>query len=214
MKRGLFIALEGIDGSGKSIQVDSLKKKIQKTNHACYKTEEPTQGPVGALIRQCLCGRLTIDENTLAAMFAADRLDHLYNHVNGLRDKLIKGTSVICDRYLLSSYAYQSVRAPLEWIEDINRIAEDTVKVDRHIFLDVSPETAVKRIAANRQSRDLFEKKDRLTAVRENYLNIIKLLKEEHQADIVIIDGEQPVEKVTEDIWNSVSDLFDPQNKE
>jgi dTMP kinase len=207
MKRGLFITFEGIDGSGKSTQVGLLKSKICKTNHACYTTLEPTDGPIGSLLRLVLSGRIKMDERSIAALFAADRLDHINNDISGIRDKLLKGTSVICDRYLLSSYAYQSVRTPLDWVMNLNSEAERLVNVDCTVFIDISPDVAIKRIALNRGNRDLFETKDRLVAVREKYLELIDMYKSER--NILIVDGEASVEEISDTIWEHVSTLLD-----
>ncbi|MCR5624921.1 MAG: dTMP kinase [Lachnospiraceae bacterium] len=207
MKRGLFITLEGIDGSGKSTQVNLLKNNINKANHACYTTVEPSDGPLGAMLRTVLSGRVKMDESAMAALFAADRLDHITNDVNGIRDKVIKGTTVVCDRYLLSSYAYQSVRSPLDWVIDLNRQAKTLLPVDLTIFIDVTPEVAIKRITANRSSRDLFESKEMLTAVRDKYLELIEELGEEE--NIIIVNGDQSVEDLSDEIWEKVSQLYD-----
>lgn len=69
--------------------------------------------------------------------FAADRLDHINNSVNGLKSKIDEGISVISDRFVLSNYAYQSVKAPLEWVMELNRISLDTLRPDCHIYIDV-----------------------------------------------------------------------------
>ncbi len=207
MKKGKFIAIEGIDGSGKTSQINLLKERIQKTNHAVYTTQEPSDGPFGAMLRQFLRGRMSTDESALATLFAADRLDHLSNNSDGLMDKINRGTTVICDRYLLSSYAYQSVRSPLDWVKDLNRVARDLQKVDCHIFINVSPELAIKRIAHGRQGRELFETTERLEAVRNKYLSIIEDLKDEE--NIIVIDGDKSIEEISDDIWAGVSHLFE-----
>ena len=102
-KKGKFIVFEGIDGSGKTTQINLLKQKIENTGTKCLETREPSDGPVGVMIRQCLTGRMKIDEAALAALFAADRLDHINNSVNGLKSKIDEGISVISDRFVLSN---------------------------------------------------------------------------------------------------------------
>ncbi|HBA96917.1 MAG TPA: dTMP kinase, partial [Lachnospiraceae bacterium] len=130
--KGHFIVFEGIDGSGKTTQIDLLKKHIEENGFICYKTKEPTDGPVGSLLRQCLAGSVQTDEMTLAALFAADRLDHILNNQNGLLKKLDEGISVISDRYILSTYAYQSVRVPLDWVMALNSMAAGKIHPDCH----------------------------------------------------------------------------------
>lgn len=205
-KRGRFITFEGIDGSGKSTQISLLKKHIEQCNASCYETLEPSGGPVGAMLRQCLSGRMKTDEKTLAALFAADRLDHLLNENDGICSKIEQGINVICDRYILSSYAYQSVRVPLDWVMQLNEQAIQTLKPDCHIFIDVTPDTALERMAQGRFHKDLFETKERLTEVRQRYLELIDTLQEKET--IFIIDGNQTIEKISADIWNKVQHFF------
>ena len=119
-KKGSFIVFEGIDGSGKTTQINLLKQKIEALNIKCLETREPSDGPIGVMIRQCLTGRMQMDEAALAALFAADRLDHINNGTNGLKNKLEDGICVISDRFVLSNYAYQSVKAPLDWVMNLN----------------------------------------------------------------------------------------------
>ena len=167
-KKGKFIVFEGIDGSGKTTQINLLKQKIENTGTKCLETREPSDGPVGVMIRQCLTGRMKMDEAALAALFAADRLDHINNSVNGLKSKIDEGISVISDRFVLSNYAYQSVKAPLEWVMELNRISLDTLRPDCHIYIDVDPEITLDRMQNGRFQTELFENKKRLTEVRKN----------------------------------------------
>lgn len=137
-KNGCFIVFEGIDGSGKSTQISLLKEHIEEHSINCMTTMEPSNGPIGTLLRQFLSGRIKGEETTLTALFAADRLDHLNNPVNGIRKLLEDGIAVISDRYVFSNYAYQSVSVPLEWIMKCNEMANETVRPDCHIFIDVA----------------------------------------------------------------------------
>ena len=204
--KGRFIAFEGIDGSGKSTQINLLKKRIEQCQAPCYETLEPSTGPIGSLLRQYLSGRMKADERTLATLFAADRLDHLLNETDGICPKLESGIHVICDRYLLSSYAYQSVRVPLDWVMQLNAAAADTLHPDCHIFIDVAPDITLERMAKERFHKDLFETKERLTEVRNRYLELIDKLRE--QETIILIDGNQSMEQVSDDIWNRTKHFF------
>ena len=142
-KRGHFFVFEGIDGSGKTTQIHLLQKRIEQQGVRCMETKEPTDGPIGSLLRQCLTGRMNIDEYSISAMFAADRLDHLQNETDGLCHKIEEGISVISDRYVFSNYAYQSVSVPLEWLVQLNAQAAKLLRPDCHIFIDVDPTTAM-----------------------------------------------------------------------
>ena len=167
---------------------------------------EPTDGPVGSLVHQIMIGRMKADNKVIASLFAADRLDHLLNEVNGLVAKIEEGTTVISDRYYLSSYAYHSVDMPMEQVIAMNAPSRDLLKPALHIFVDIDPDTAVARIAANRQHTELFEKKSRLEKTREQYLNVMEKLQGEE--NIVIIDGTQSVEEIAEEVWMNVKKFF------
>ena len=82
--KGKFIVFEGTDGSGKSTQMKMLGKYLKTKGIPVYGTHEPTESPFGALLRSCLTGRVEADERAIAALFAADRIDHITNSVNGL----------------------------------------------------------------------------------------------------------------------------------
>lgn len=206
-RRGAFLTFEGIDGSGKSTQIHRLKNRIEQSGKLCYETLEPSGGPIGSLLRQYLSGRMKADEKTLAALFAADRLDHLQNETDGICPKIEQGIHVICDRYLLSSYAYQSVCAPLDWVMQLNSMSVNTLKADCHIFIDVTPEQSLERMKKGRVHQDLFETKERLTNVRNRYLDLINQLKDTE--NIVVIDGDQTIEQIEAQIWDSVSPFFE-----
>src|SRR4051812_8814260 len=105
MSKNLFIALEGIDGSGKSSQVRLLAKKLQAAGHKVHATFEPTDGHIGKLLRSILKGTIKADNRTIAGLFLADRLDHLLHEETGLVKMLEQGYTVITDRYYFSSYA-------------------------------------------------------------------------------------------------------------
>ncbi len=83
-RKGTFIVFEGIDGSGKSTQINRLSDKLKSKNHAVYQTFEPSDGSVGSMVRQMLKGELEVDQRTIALLFAADRTDHLVNNKNGV----------------------------------------------------------------------------------------------------------------------------------
>ena len=98
IEKGKFIAFEGIDGSGKSTQIQLLNDKLKAEGIYCYTTMEPTDSPIGSLIRQILTGRIKTDNKAIAALFAADRLDHILNDDNGILTKILNGTTVITSR--------------------------------------------------------------------------------------------------------------------
>src|SRR5689334_6147248 len=147
MKKNLFIALEGLDGSGKSTQVKLLSDKLKKAGHAVYSTFEPTDSPIGSIIRNIFKHRIKADERTIAALFVADRLDHLTNETNGVLKKIEEGYTVITDRYYFSSYAYHGVHLPLDWIIESNSLSAGLLRPDLNIYIDINPETGMNRLS-------------------------------------------------------------------
>lgn len=207
MKKGVFIAFEGIDGSGKSTQIQLLSEKIREKGVRCYQTCEPSGGPIGSMTRQILTGRIKTDNRVIAAMFAADRLDHLLNDVDGIASKIENGISVITDRYYFSSYAYHSVDVPMEWVIKTNEESAKVLRPDINIFIDIDADTAMERITKNRFHTELFEKKSRLEKVRANYLKAFHLLG--GKENILIVDGTKSVEEIAEEIWKHVESILE-----
>lgn len=201
-KRGKFIVFEGIDGSGKSTQIKLLSQALEKNNIEYQSTLEPTYGMVGAVLHEILSGKVKADPKVTASLFVADRLDHILNDKDGLLKNINDGKTIICDRYYFSSYAYQSVEVPREWVISANRLAADTLKPDVTIFIDIPAEVAMERISQNRENIELYENLERLAAVREGYFSAFELLKDDE--NIFIVDGSQTPEKIAEEIKNYV----------
>jgi len=205
-KEGRFIAFEGIDGSGKSTQIQLLANKLKDIGVTYYTTMEPTDSPIGSLIHQIMTGRIKTDNRVIAGLFVADRLDHLLNEVDGILPKIQEGTTVLTDRYYFSSYAYHSVDMPMEWVIQANAQSKEILQPTVTIFIDVNPDTAIERITKNRFHQELFEKKSRLIKVREKYLEAFDKLKEEE--NYIIIDGNRTQDEIAADIWSQVSQYF------
>lgn len=202
---GSLIVFEGIDGSGKSTQIQLLSKKLREQQVPFYATMEPTNSPVGSLIRQLLTGRMHADPKVIAALFTADRLDHLLNDVDGIVQMIEKGTTVIMDRYYFSSYAYQSVDVPMDWVIRANALSSGILRPKVNIFLDVDVDDALERITNNRHQTELFEEKTRLIQVRERYMEAFERLQDTE--NVVIVDGGQPPEDVAEKVWEIVQEV-------
>ena len=204
--RGRFFALEGIDGSGKSTQLPLLARRLEALGRPCVQTREPTGGPMGALLRQVLTGQVTCDSRVVAHLFVADRLDHLLRKGGGLLALVEGGTDVLCDRYYFSSYAYQSVDLPLEWVIGANRPCADLLRPDATLFLDVDPELALERIVRGRNHTELFETRERLTRTREQYFRAFEAEKDRER--ILILPGDLPPEELSRAIWDRVAPLL------
>lgn len=189
MKRGKFIVFEGIDGSGKSTQARLLKERLEREGYAVHLTLEPTEGEAGSLLRRCLTGETDLPEEAIAGLFMTDRLDHIKNPVTGILAHLEKGETVISDRYYFSSFAYNSMYAPMEWVIAINSLARSLLKPDLTVFLDLAPALFEERTRARSQT-ERYEKTELLTRVRENYYKAFSLLPDEKVA-VVENSGEK-----------------------
>ncbi|MBD5099119.1 MAG: dTMP kinase [Clostridiales bacterium] len=205
-KKGAFIAFEGIDGSGKSTQITLLKQRLQREGINCYSTCEPTDSPIGSLIHQIMTGRVLSDNKVIAALFVADRLDHLLNPTNGIYAKIMDGTSVISDRYYFSSYAYHSVDMPMDWVIEANSQSAEILRPSVTIFVDVNPDNALKRIAKTRFHPELFETRERLISVREKYFEAFEKLKDVE--NVLIVDGEKEEHILEAEIWEKIKAYF------
>lgn len=206
MEKGKFIVLEGIDGSGKSSQIGPLVKRLQNLGLPCRETREPTGGPVGSLIRQIFTGRVTADNRVIAALYAADRIDHLVNEVDGLCAAIGQGITVVSDRYYFSSYAYHSVDMDMDWVIQANSVSAGLLRPTLTVFLDVPVETALERIRQNRVVEEIFDREDRLRKTRELYFRAFERLKDVEQ--VAVVDGTGTQEQVAERIWGAVSPHF------
>ena len=202
MKKNFFIAFEGIDGSGKSTQVKLLAKKLEEKGHKVYITCEPTDSPIGKIIRDIFNHRLEGDHRTIAGLFVADRLDHLLNKTNGILKMLEDGYTVITDRYYFSSYAYQSPYMDLDWVIKANSLSAGLLRPDLNIYIDILPEVSIERITSGRTSTELYETLENLQNVRQKYFEVMELLKNEEK--ILITDGGKSAVDISDEIWSNV----------
>ncbi|MBQ4561459.1 MAG: dTMP kinase [Clostridia bacterium] len=200
-----FIVFEGIDGSGKTTQIQLLHKALTERNIPVHITKEPTDDPMGKQLRKYLGGKEKTDLRAIAALFAADRLHHITAE-NGILDNLAKGRTVLCDRYYLSSYAYQSVDCDLDWIMALNREAASIARPDLHIFLDVPPEQSMQRVENRGETEEIFEKLDRQQQIRKNFFDLFEMLKDKE--NILIVDGTRTPETIAEEIFNKVKEIL------
>ena len=206
MEKGRFIALEGIDGSGKSSQIGPLVERLRGLGIPCRDTREPTGGPVGSLIRQIFTGRVSADNRVIAALYAADRIDHLVNEVDGLCAAIDRGITVVSDRYYFSSYAYHSVDMDMDWVIQANAVSAGLLRPTLTVFLDVPVETALERIRKNRFVEEIFDQEERLRRTRELYFAAFRRLQDVEK--VAVVDGSGTREQVAQRIWSVVSPYF------
>ena len=204
MARGKFIVFEGIDGSGKSTHARLLTERLAAEGHDVYLTREPSDGEAGVLLRRCLTGASDMPEKAIAGLFMTDRIDHIMRPNDGLLARLERGQTVLCDRYYFSSFAYNSLFAPMEWIIEINRVALETLRPDLTLFLDIPPESFASRIT-ERGERERYEKGETLRRVRENYLKAFAALPEEK---VAVVNNARPIEEAAEEVYSLVKQVM------
>jgi len=211
MKKNLFIALEGLDGSGKSTQTKLLAEKLKEQGLNVYTTSEPTTSRIGSIIKDIFKHKMQADHRTIAALFVADRLDHLLNKTDGIVKKLEEGYTVICDRYYFSSYAYQGTHLDMDWVIEANSLSADILRPDLNIFIDVSPDTSMKRVNRSRPSTELYETVENLANVRKKFFEAFEKLKD--QEVIFITEGNRSPDLIANDIWKEVSRIMERENQ-
>lgn len=184
--RGVFVCVEGLDGSGKTTQTKLLVRRLKSRYDAVY-TAEPSQGKIGRFIKKhYLQGSKRGSGVVEALLFAADRFEHVQNEITPALDE---GKIVVSDRYVYSSLAYQGAAGiDLEWTKKLNEFA---LRPDLAIFVDVRPEIAVCRL---KPKRSVMEDLDTQRKVREVYVKFVE------EGELVRVDGERSKKKVGEDI--------------
>ena len=199
--KGRFIVLEGIDGSGKGTQLDLLADRLESSGHKVLVTREPSSGPIGHLIRQALTDASQFDEATMALLFAADRVEH----IREIKSHLEAGEVVLCDRYVLSSLAYNSQTLSLEWVLGLNAEADKRLHPDLTLYFDLSAQSAMARIGARGNERERYETQRQLFQVRDMYRMLAEI---RHADNVVTIDAEQPPEIVAASVWRTVEKIL------
>jgi dTMP kinase len=204
--KGRFIVFEGLDGSGKSTQIKYLANRLRAKGLKVYETFEPTDSPIGSLIHQIMIGRIHSNQKTIAALFVADRIDHLLNNINGIHEKVINGVVVISDRYYFSSYAYHGIHIPIEWVINANSLSKEILKPDVNIFLDLPPKKCLERLNKERWHFELYENIENMRSVREKYLESFQILKDKEE--VIIINADTNPNEVAKNIWDSIKYMF------
>lgn len=198
-RRGRFVVLEGIDGSGTTTQVAKLGDRLRKDGIAVRSTREPSDGPIGLLVRQVLTGRVVVPGGkapawtTMALLFAADRMDHVESEIEPF---LAEGGIILSDRYDASSLAYQSVSSgrggsdTVDWIRQLNRHA---LRPDLTIVLDLSADMAATRREARGEVAQLYEQNEVQRALAIFYRDLAKHMPNDR---VVVVDGSGSVDEV------------------
>lgn len=206
-----FIVFEGIDGAGTTTQLNILKKKCGSN---FLFTAEPSRSPVGKFLRSMLGGNVPVTNETATYLFAADRNEHLNADISFSEDGILcggikkacgQGKCVVCDRYIFSSLAYQSI----DCSPSVPRMLNSLFPLPELLFyFDIDAKTALSRVDS-RGSREIYEKLEFLEKTVIEYRKAIDEYRGEKGSGmkIVDIDATLPVEKISEIIWTNIADL-------
>jgi dTMP kinase len=209
MIEGLFIVLEGVDGAGTTTHTKLLSDGLRQRGLPVHSTREPSDGPIGNMLRQILAGRVVVPGirgprppswSTMALLFAADRLDHVEAEIV---PNLLDGVTVLSDRYDHSSVAYQSVTGggdpdAVVWVKELNRHAR---RPDLTIVLDVPPEIAAQRRIQRGRGREIYDDDELQVQLAAFYLDIDRHFPGDR---IVHVDGSRSVQEVAADVMTHV----------
>lgn len=206
---GLYIAIEGIDGSGKTTQVDLLAEYFQKQGRKVIKTREPRkdEGLIGKLIQQILLGKTKVPSVAFQYLFSADREMH---HKELILPALEKGDVVISDRCFWSAIPY----GILDKEEEPNRATVDRYMVAQSIlsmyhqftipdytfYLDLPLTVAMQRIERADSAEEIYEDEKKLEKVIYGYQWVLK----EFPKELIIVDARKSVDEVTEEILGEI----------
>jgi len=193
-----LVVFEGLDGSGTTTQMQLLAEKCDKDLRPCRATFEPTDKPIGRLVRAILQKQIVTTPLALAMLYAADREDHLYNPIYGMASELEEGKLVICDRYIYSSLAYQGVECPIEKVKELNQFPAPQYL----FFIDTPVEECIRRIESRGGGSELFDRHEFLEQVKTNYERLFSSLPQE--VEFFRIDGMQSKEAIALEISNAL----------
>lgn len=191
--RGRFITFEGIDGAGKSTQIDVIETTLKARGLEVIRTREPGGTPLGEVIRKELLS-VSMDPATETLLFFASRAEHI---AQVIKPALNRGAWVLSDRFTDATYAYQvgGRGFPAHKVEELERWTQGDLQPDRTVLFDIDPKVAAQRVAQAR-SMDRFEKEslDFFTRVRNAYLTRAK----QSPDRFLIINSMQDKETVSE----------------
>lgn len=205
---GRYIAIEGIDGSGKTTQVEKLAGYFKKQGKEVVKTREPRKvGLVGDIVQQLLTGKLHIPSVGLQYLFSTDRVLH---HEEVIEPALKEGKIVISDRCFWSAVVY----GILDRVGEYDREAADFLLISQSILsmyhqfivpdytflLKVTLDSAIARIHEKDDVKEIYEDKEKLRKVNEGY----DWLAKEFPDEITVVDAEGSVEEVTQRLVSSI----------
>jgi dTMP kinase len=202
-----FIVIEGLDGCGKTTQIRLLAAKLEALGIPCFATRQPSDNPVGKLMRTATDGLEPLENETMALLVAADRYQHVFSEV---LPALEAGKIVLCDRYYYSSFAFQGIdTGAFLRVAAYNGLVMAYAKPDITIFIDTTPEECMRRIQTGRDYSGLYDSVEQLSAVRERYMAIFDQLKDSE--NIAIINGNASESEIAAEIFKLLNISIKPQ---
>jgi dTMP kinase len=212
LRLSLFITFEGVEGSGKTTQIERLKRYLTQKGIPCKVTREPGGCPIGERVRKILLNPNHQEMSPLSELllYEASRAQHVREVIKPL---LRKEGVILCDRFSDASIAYQGYgrKVDLKWVEKLNHLSSQGVKPDLTLLLDCPSDVGIKRAlqrneALKREKEDRFEREKIQfhQRVRRGYLSIAK--KEPDR--VKVIDTREGEEKVFEKIRRIVDKLL------
>ena len=195
-----FIVFEGLDGSGKTTQLKLLSKKLDEQNIRHIRVSQPSTSRIGRLTRSAEQGEFPLSTETIAMLFAADRLEIMLNEV---RPAIENNFHVLCDRHYMSSLAYQGQDDKrYKRVADYNQVSMNSFRPEITVFIDVDPEECIKRIVSVRDATGIYEKLSDLIQVRKRYFeNFEKLV---YTDNVIIIEGDADIGVINKKIYNAL----------
>lgn len=208
--RGLYIAVEGIDGSGKTTQVEKLVEYFKSQGREVVKTREPrkNEGLIGELIQKILHGKTTIPPVAFQYLFSADREMH---HEELIKPSLQAGKVVVSDRCFWSVIPYgimdlggdvdENTREYLLVAQSILSMYHQFTIPDFTFYLELPLDTAMERIQQGGEEKEIYEDREKLAQTIKGYNFLLQKFPEEFK----VIDATKSVTEVTEEIVSLLS---------
>ena len=205
--KGLFISIEGNDGSGKSTVISALKEELAKRGWDWICTREPGGSYVAEKIRTVILDvdNKAMDDKTEALLYAASRRQHL---IETVLPAISRGQIVICDRFIDSSLAYQGVGRGLgiDEVYNMNQFATDGILPDLTIYLLVDPQIGLQRKSHQKELDRLeSEKLEFHTKVYEAYLSLAKRFSDR----VVVVDGSCSIKEECDQVNKIIKDFLE-----
>jgi len=203
---GKFIVFEGLDGCGKSTQLEFLRRRLATLcrpagKRKVFATREPSDSVPGLICRGIGKNIIQVRHETETLLYAADRHEHV---VSEILPQLQAGNHVLCDRFYLSNFAYQSAETDFGVLLQYNQAAMVLAVPDLTVYIDVTPEECERRRSAERATEEKYENVERAKVYRAQYMKAIEFLKPKMNA-VLFVDGAGDPEQIFEDLWIELS---------